>query len=73
MLEDLPEIYVEVDGDNNFTRLYTNLKIDSGKLTIDLNFSYPTNINVTEPLEYQNFSEVIQDVSTSVYDADIDN
>lgn len=73
MLEDLPEIYVEVDGDNNFTRLYANLKIDSGKSTIDLNFSYPTNINVTEPLEYQDFSEVIQDVSTSVYDADIDN
>lgn len=73
MLEDLPEIYVEVDGDNNFTRLYTNLKIDSGESTIDLNFSYPTNINVTEPLEYQDFSEVIQDVSTSVYDADIDN
>lgn len=73
IMRDLPEIYAEVDSDNNFTRLYVKTEIDSGKLTMDLNFSYPANVNVTEPLEYQDFSEVIQDMSTSIYDADIDN
>lgn len=71
----MPPIYVEVDNDNNFTRLYLQSDINDGEATVtmDLNFSYPANINVPEPLEYTDYSDFIQEFSTSIYDIDIDN
>ena len=65
----MPKIYAEVDGDNNFTRLYltSNLNNGEGTMTIDLGFSYPTNVNVPEPEEYKNFSDVIQEIMSSMY------
>ena len=69
---DFPEIYAEVDGEDNFTRLYikSDLENSAAIITMDLNFSYPTNINVPEPQEYRDFSNMIQEFSTSVYDID---
>lgn len=70
-----PEIYAEVDGNNNFTRLYltSNLNDGEGSMVIDLGFSYPTNVNVPEPMEYKDFSEVIQEILSSMYSLPIDN
>ena len=69
---DLPELYAEVDGENNFARLYmvSDLENGEGTITMDLNFAYPDTINVPEPLEYQDYSEVIKDISTSLLDAE---
>ena len=69
MVDVMPKIYAEVDGDNNFTRLYltSNLNNGEGTMTIDLGFSYPTNVNVPEPEEYKNFSDVIQEIMSSMY------
>lgn len=74
-LSGIPPVYVEIDKDNNFTRLYLQSDINDGEATVtmDLNFSYPANINVPEPLEYTDFSDFIQEFSTSIYDIDIDN
>ena len=71
----MPKIYAEVDGDNNFTRLYLTSDLNDGEATVttDLGFSYPTNVNVAEPEEYQNFSDVIQEIMSSMYNLQVDN
>ena len=68
-INNLPTFYVEVDKDYNFTRLYftTDLADGSMTLTADLGFTYPTNINVAEPVEYTDFSAMIQEIMTSMY------
>ena len=65
----LPSFYVEVDKDYNFTRLYFIADLAEGAttLTSDIGFTYPTNINVAEPVEYTDFSEMIQQIYTSMY------
>ena len=65
----MPKVYTEVDADNNFTRLYLESDINNGiaTATIDLGFSYPTNINVSEPVEYTDFSEFLQTIFKSMY------
>ncbi len=88
IVEDMPNFYVEVDNENNFTRLYVKSTINSSDcacmdsvdivcdcpklpdsvVTMDLNFSYPDNINVPAPTEYRDFKDVIQDISTSIYE-----
>lgn len=69
-LKNLPDLYVEIDGNYNFTRLYLQTKTDDGgiEITADLDFNYPTNINVSEPVEYRDFSEVIQEIFSSLYE-----
>ena len=65
----IPRVYAEVDHENNFTRLYLESEINNGtaNATIDLGFSYPTNVNVTEPVEYTNYADFIQTLFTSMY------
>lgn len=69
MVNTMPKIYAEVDGENNFTRLYLTSDLNNGEgtMTIDLGFSYPANVNVPEPEEYKNFSDVIQEIMSSMY------
>lgn len=68
-IDNLPTFYVELDKEYNFTRLYfvSDLSDDTITLTSDLGFKYPTNINVAEPEEYRDFSEVIQEIYSSMY------
>ena len=68
-INNLPTLYVEVDKDYNFTRLYFNSELEDADMvvTTDLGFSYPANINVAEPVEYSDFSEMIQEIFTSMY------
>lgn len=65
-----PVIYAEVDDNHNFTRLYLESDTDDADATmvIDLSFRYPTTVNVVEPDEYMDFSEVIQAIFSSMYD-----
>ena len=65
----MPKVYAEVNNDNNFTRLYLESDINDGvaTATIDLGFSYPSNVNVSEPVEYQDFSEFIQTLFKDMY------
>ena len=64
----MPKVYAEVNADNNFTRLYFESDISNGAATatVDLGFSYPTNINVSEPVEYTDFSEFLQTIFKSM-------
>lgn len=69
----LPDIYVEVDKDHNFTRLYAESPITEnceegttcnaktlGTATLDFSFSYPGNVNVPEPTDYKDLGELFQ-------------
>ena len=61
-LNNLPAIYVELDGNHNFTRFYTNFTTDDGAaLEVDLDLSYPSTIDVAEPIEYTDLESIIQD------------
>ena len=64
----MPESFVEIDNDNNFSRVYFETQDPEGYVTIktDLSFNYPGSINVAEPSEYKNLTEVIQTVMNSV-------
>lgn len=74
-----PAIYVEIDGDSNFTRLYFEMPLkddcedrdgcvetDYGTVTVDLDFSYPENINVPEPVEYKDFNQLLQGLMSQI-------
>ena len=96
VVEEMPEIYVEVNSNNVFTRLYLQYKIEdivpsdcvysetleeiedcgvemgaeaTSTVTIDLTFDYPANINISEPVEYQNLTDILQAIFMS-YDFD---
>ena len=62
----LPEFYVEIDGDHNFTRIYFETDFDDGKIgaKANLNLTYPTNVNVPAPVEYKDLSSMIQEMMT---------
>ncbi len=61
-LSKVPAVYVEVNGDNDITRLYSSLESSKVAIKVDLGFSYPKNVNISEPgvEEYQDIKDVIQ-------------
>ncbi len=44
------DIYVEIDSNNNFTRLYAT---GNSFVDLDVTFTYPTTVNVEKPTEYE--------------------
>lgn len=65
----MPKIYAEINSENDFTRLYMESDINDGAAhaTIDLGFSYPKNVNVSEPVEYTDYADLIQELFTSMF------
>lgn len=82
-LQKMPEMFVEVNENQNFTRLYftdeikrytgchcpegaqcfcggnDGEEITAATVTADIRFSYPVNVNVPEPVDYKNLTEVL--------------
>ncbi len=69
MLGSFPTIYVEIDGDYNFTRIRFEAYPDGlfTEIVADLNLSYPANINVEAPEEYVEVNEVNLPFLNSLY------
>lgn len=64
----LPEMYVEVDSNRDFTRFYAQSEaLDGAEILFDLSFTYPASVVVTDPDEYSDFSDVIQHIVMSMY------
>ena len=65
----MPKIYAEVNSNKDFTRLYLESDINNGvaSATIDLGLSYPTNVNVSEPVEYTNYEDFIRTLFSGIY------
>ena len=61
-LANSPSIYAEIDGDNNFTRLFMKSTASEGNTTsstkFDLSFSYPSKLEIIEPTEYVEASKI---------------
>ena len=70
-VKQLPALYVEVDSNYNFTRLYFTKDINDGAatVTVDLDFSYPANVNISEPTEYEDLSSLMENMFNSTYDS----
>lgn len=66
-----PEIYVEIDEDYNFTRLYfrvtTGDETNSMTTTADLSLSYPAKLDVTAPEEYIDMSTLVTNLMTNLF------
>ena len=62
-LHKLPEIFVEIDENYNFTRVYfsTNITEGDASLVADFSLSYPDNVNVPEPVEYKDLSTLTEE------------
>lgn len=69
LISNFSNVYVEVDENNNFTRIYVEAKneVDNVASTakLDLNISYPTELRVTEPSEYTSISELFTRMMTN--------
>lgn len=91
VVEKLPDIYVEINNDHDFTRLYLKMEPEapstkcdhstaamciengpSGSVVIDFTFSYPATVNISEPNEYTDLSELFGGMYDSDYDYDYD-
>ena len=70
LVEKMPALYVEIDENNNFTRLYFVADVNNGEATatVDLDFTYPANINVSEPDEYRDLSTGMEGLYSEMYD-----
>ncbi len=62
IVEMTPEFYVEIDKDYNFTRFYTETTADDTNVRVDIRFSYPDNVNISEPGEYKDFSTLWSEI-----------
>lgn len=69
-LKNLPPLYVEVNDQYQFTRLYFEYEDNNIAMTIDLGLDYPDKPVITEPVEYQDFDILMQ--SLDVYEEDME-
>lgn len=65
----LPDIYVEIDDNNNFTRVYLSITNQDSPLsaTVDIALSYPSSVNIVEPDDYININQVLSNLLTQFY------
>ena len=70
IFSDFPTVYVEIDDNYNFTRVYfkanTNNFGESMVVTADLGLSYPAKIEIVEPEEYVDMSTLLTGVMTQL-------
>ncbi len=73
LLADLPAVYAEVDGSDNFTRFYLDydLKDSDANLVMNLSINYPSGLNISEPSngETVNLVETITSLLNSTTDS----
>ncbi len=65
----LPSIYVEINEDNDFTRLYMTISSTDGLTSaiVDLSFSYPSSITINEPTVYVDINQVIESIMSQFF------
>lgn len=67
-IQDSTKIFAEVDENYNFSRVYleSDVNNDAAEMIVDLRFTYPANVNIPEPVEYKNLSEVLQNLTLNL-------
>ena len=66
-----PQVYAEIDNNDNFTRLYFDGSNKGVGTTADLSFSYPDTINVEAPETYTDVSDIIMMVFSNFFSPDL--
>lgn len=61
------DFYVEIDDNNNITRIYALIETDEANVTIDLAVIYPTSIDLEEPTLYLDFNELMRSMLEQFY------
>ena len=63
----LPTIFVEINDNNDFTRVYLSVSTPDGltSAAADLSFSYPANISIDEPASYIDINQALSMVLTN--------
>lgn len=69
-MKNLPPLYVEVDEQYQFTRLYFEYDDDNIALTADLGLDYPDKPVITEPVEYQDYNIILQQLEADEEDTE---
>ncbi len=74
MLEAAPTIYVEVNEDNMFTRVYLKATSTDGGASViaDISLSYPETITITEPSEYIDLNTLLSDLFSQFFAVDVE-
>ncbi len=71
----LPEMYVEIDENNDFTRVYfdfSDIEEDTNStITADLSLFYPTSIMVQDPENYIDIDEALSEILKTLYGEDV--
>lgn len=69
MLKSVPTIYVEVNDDNMFTRVYLKASSTDGNTSViaDISLSYPEKITITEPSEYIDLNTILTDLFSQFF------
>lgn len=63
----IPALYVELDSNNNFARVYVNIETEDTDTVADLNIYYPESINIEAPEEYLDMNTAMTKVLTALY------
>lgn len=72
-----PSMYIEIDDNDNITRLYFKANIDtdtnSTTTTADLNITYPEKIQLQEPASYIEMSTLLNNIMTTFLSTNNEN
>ncbi len=71
-LRNFPPLYVEVNDQYQFTRLYFEYDDENVALTVDLGLDYPDRPVITEPVEYQDFDILMQGLDVYEEDTEVE-
>lgn len=69
LFEGAPTLFVEIDENHNFTRVFFDGTLKGGEMIVrfDLSFSYPTTVTVNEPEDYTNLSDALTEIIMKLF------
>ena len=74
IFDNFPAMYVEIDDNNNFTRVYFQLNTTSGATsnatTADISLTYPKEFKISEPTDYITMSQLLSNVMSNLLKSD---
>ena len=73
ILAEAPTVYVEIDEDDNITRLYMAINDENTSTTADISFSYPSSITIEKPEDYIYLTSLLSQMMGGFSDTDLDD
>ena len=69
ILAELPTIYVEINDQNDFTRVYLATDVEDGAASVaaDISLAYPATMSIEEPANYVELNSVLSQLFSGFY------